>query len=104
MLRTIPEPIAPEAEGARVDSVDGHGLATPLEAPVAAGDLPLRRREIHEPADYGVTLPPWLQECVRHVPPGTGDSCPTDTEALLASAFDFAFQLHEGQFRATGET
>jgi RelA/SpoT family (p)ppGpp synthetase len=40
---------------------------------------------------------------VRHVPPGDGDTCPTDTEALLAAAFDFAFQLHAGQFRASGE-
>jgi RelA/SpoT family (p)ppGpp synthetase len=37
------------------------------------------------------------------VPPGSGRSCPTDSEGLLASAFDFAFQLHEGQFRASGE-
>ena len=62
-----------------------------------------RRRPIHQPADYGVPLPAWLQDCVRHVPPGDGDSCPIDTEALLASAFDFAYQLHEGQFRASGE-
>ncbi|MEY4809281.1 MAG: hypothetical protein RLZZ206_3670 [Cyanobacteriota bacterium] len=40
---------------------------------------------------------------MRHVPPGDGDTCPTDTEALLAAAFDFAFQLHAGQFRASGE-
>jgi RelA/SpoT family (p)ppGpp synthetase len=62
-----------------------------------------RSRPIREPADYGVSLPPWLQECIRHVPPGSGDSCPTDSEALLASAFDFAYQLHEGQYRASGE-
>ena len=30
-------------------------------------------------------------------------SCPTDAEALLVSAFDFGFQLHEGQFRASGD-
>jgi (p)ppGpp synthase/HD superfamily hydrolase len=44
-----------------------------------------------------------LQRCIEHVPPGVGQSCPTDTEALLASAFDFAWQLHEGQVRASGE-
>jgi RelA/SpoT family (p)ppGpp synthetase len=48
-------------------------------------------------------MPEWLAQCVRHVPPGDGDSCPTDTEALLAAAFDFSFQLHAGQFRASGE-
>jgi GTP diphosphokinase / guanosine-3',5'-bis(diphosphate) 3'-diphosphatase len=61
------------------------------------------RRQIHSPADYGVPLPEWLQRCIEHVPPAAGESCPTDAEALLASAFDFAFQLHEGQFRASGE-
>jgi len=50
-----------------------------------------------------VPLPEWLQRCIEHVPPGEGESCPTDSEALLASAFDFAYQLHEGQFRASGE-
>ncbi|MFM9110048.1 MAG: RelA/SpoT family protein, partial [Prochlorococcaceae cyanobacterium] len=33
----------------------------------------------------------------------SGACCPTDTEALLAAAFDFAFQLHQGQYRASGE-
>ncbi|MFN9629252.1 MAG: RelA/SpoT family protein [Cyanobacteriota bacterium] len=94
MLKTIPERIAPEAGSAAVDAL---GPAPPND------ERPSRRRLIQEPADYGVPLPEWLKECVRHVPPGPGDSCPTDTEALLASAFHFAFQLHEGQFRATGE-
>jgi RelA/SpoT family (p)ppGpp synthetase len=101
MLRTVPERIAPKAECASEYSEEGHGPAPATAAP--PDPPPLRRTLIHEPADYGVPLPEWLQECVRHVPPGSGDSCPTDTEALLASAFDFAFQLHEGQFRATGE-
>jgi RelA/SpoT family (p)ppGpp synthetase len=61
------------------------------------------RQPIRIPAEYGVPLPEWLQRCIEHVPPGAGESCPTDAEALLASAFDFAFQLHQGQFRASGE-
>jgi len=65
--------------------------------------VPQLRRPIQAPADYGVPLPEWLQRCIEHAPPGSGDSFPTDGEALLAAAFDFAFQLHEGQFRATGE-
>nr|WP_254934168.1 bifunctional (p)ppGpp synthetase/guanosine-3',5'-bis(diphosphate) 3'-pyrophosphohydrolase [Cyanobium sp. WAJ14-Wanaka] len=64
---------------------------------------PLKRRLIQSPADYEVALPEWLQRCIEHVPPGSGESCPIDSEALLAAAFDFAFQLHQGQFRATGE-
>ena len=72
------------------------------DPPNLAGDPPTRP-PIHTPADYGVPLPEWLQRCIDHVPPGAGESCPTDAEALLASAFDFAFQLHQGQFRASGE-
>jgi RelA/SpoT family (p)ppGpp synthetase len=63
----------------------------------------LRSQPIHGPDDYGVPLPAWLRRCVENVPPGIGDSCPTDPESLLASAFDFAWQLHQGQFRASGE-
>ncbi|MFZ9753530.1 MAG: RelA/SpoT family protein [Cyanobium sp.] len=62
-----------------------------------------RRIPIHGPDDYGIPLPAWLAQCVRNVPPGSGELCPTDTEALLAAAFDFAYQLHDGQFRASGE-
>ncbi len=83
----------PPEDVSRVAAAIATGAAEPVE----------RRRPIHDPSDYGVPLPEWLQECMRHVPPGAGESCPTDTEALLASAFDFAYQLHEGQYRASGE-
>ncbi|WP_414153626.1 RelA/SpoT family protein [Prochlorococcus sp. MIT 1341] len=53
--------------------------------------------------DYGIDLPNWLQDCIKKIPPRVGQCCPLDSEALLAAAFDFAFQLHEGQFRASGE-
>ena len=53
--------------------------------------------------DYGIALPEWLKDCIKHIPPGLGQSCPIDSEALLAAAFDLAFQLHEGQFRASGD-
>ena len=86
MLRAVPD----------LDATAGAvSVAVPPAAPL--------RRPIRTPADYGVPLPEWLQRCIEHVPPGDGESCPTDAEALLASAFDFAFQLHEGQFRASGE-
>jgi Guanosine polyphosphate pyrophosphohydrolases/synthetases len=76
--------------------------ATAVATRVAAAPA-LVRKPIRTPADYGVPLPEWLQRCIEHVPPGQGMSCPTDAEALLASAFDFAYQLHEGQFRVSGE-
>jgi len=95
MLRAVPD-------------LDATAVAVSVAAaPPAPGPAPesqaLGRRPIHTPADYGVPLPEWLQRCIEHVPPGEGESCPTDSEALLASAFDFAYQLHEGQFRASGE-
>ena len=63
----------------------------------------LRRHPVRHPDDYGISLPDWLRECIVNVPPGIGQSCPTDPEALLVAAFDFGFQLHEGQFRASGD-
>ena len=66
-------------------------------APAAAPSQAMREigvRQIHGPADYGIQLPEWLCRCIDHVPPGAGDSCPTDAEGLLAAAFHFAFQLH----------
>jgi RelA/SpoT family (p)ppGpp synthetase len=80
---------------------DSGGPVALAEPPLPAPSL--TRRPLRSPDDYGVTLPGWLRECIEHVPPGEGDRCPTDAEALLAAAFDFAFQLHDGQVRATGE-
>ncbi len=71
--------------------------------PLLAGIPQLRSTPIGTTADYGVPLPEWLINCVEQIPPGIGQSCPTDAESLLVSAFDLAFQLHEGQFRASGE-
>ena len=71
--------------------------------PVACGLPELRRHPIRHPDDYDIALPEWLRQCIANVPPGIGQSCPTDPEALLVSAFDFGFQLHEGQFRASGD-
>ncbi len=67
-------------------------------------DLPdLRAHPIRNVDDYGIPLPDWLEKCIEKIPPGIGQSCPTDLEALLVASFDLAFQLHEGQFRASGE-
>ncbi len=67
------------------------------------GSPELRANPISSVDDYGIPLPDWLRECLEKIPPGLGQSCPTDQEALLARAFDLAFQLHEGQFRASGD-
>ena len=53
-------------------------------------DAPQLRPEISGPDDYAIDLPEWLRQCIEHVPPGQGETCPTDPEGLLASAFDFA--------------
>ena len=94
MLQVVPDTAetaaseaAPAAAAALLDGVPA-GLSGP--------------RSIRCADDYGIALPDWLRRCIEHVPPGAGDSCPTDTEGLLASAFHFAYQLHNGQVRASG--
>ena len=52
---------------------------------------------------YGIPLPAWLRRCIDQGVPAAGLACPADSDALLAAAFDFAFQLHDGQVRASGE-
>ena len=44
-------------------------------------------------------LPPWLQECLINQQ-SDGDDRDTD---LICRAFNFAYQLHEGQYRKSGE-
>jgi len=51
-------------------------------------------------------VPDWLQECQLHrVPaPDCSESQPLSSDsALICRAFDFAHQLHQGQYRASGE-
>ena len=84
-------------------SVSDSTQTVPVSVSMPSGLPPLRRHPIGKAEDYGIPLPDWLRTCVEHIPPGLGQSCPTDSEALLAAAFDFAFQLHEGQFRASGD-
>ena len=89
MLNVTSAPEQPQTDAVRA--------AEPCDQPVQ------RVHPIRTIEDYGIDLPDWLRECLTHVPPGEGYSCPTDPEALLAAAFDFAFQLHQGQFRASGD-
>jgi RelA/SpoT family (p)ppGpp synthetase len=98
---------APSSGGAPASAAASGPAAGTAASHASSGSSPAitggRRLAIHGPDDYGIPLPAWLAQCVRNVPPGAGEICPTDTEALLAAAFDFAYQLHDGQFRASGE-
>lgn len=53
-----------------------------------------------EPSTYDLDLPPWLQECLIEEQ-SEGDS--SEDSNLLCRAFNFAYQLHEGQYRKSGE-
>jgi GTP pyrophosphokinase len=46
--------------------------------------------------------PDWLQECLIAVSSAAEDPVPDDTK-LICRAFEFAYKLHEGQYRASGE-
>jgi GTP pyrophosphokinase len=46
--------------------------------------------------------PDWLQECLITVSSAAEDPVPDDTK-LICRAFEFAYKLHEGQYRASGE-
>ena len=54
---------------------------------------------------YGLPLPAWLVECLQETPPAapSGRQGPPEGAALIAAAFDFAWQQHQGQRRASGE-
>ncbi len=77
-----------------------HGQASDL---VMSGMLGRRSDPVSHVSDYGITLPKWLEECCEEFLPVSGLCCPLDSNTLLAAAFHLAFQLHEGQFRASGE-
>tara|TARA_Y100001968_G_scaffold51762_1_gene42732 strand:- start:43054 stop:45384 length:2331 start_codon:yes stop_codon:yes gene_type:complete len=63
----------------------------------------LRSQHIKRTEDYKIELPNWLEKCIKNAPPGIGECCPIESESLFSNAFDLAFQLHEGQFRASGD-
>ena len=53
---------------------------------------------------YGIPLPVWLVECLQEAPPAEHHrQAPPEGVALIAAAFDFAWQQHQGQQRASGE-
>ncbi len=51
-------------------------------------------------SSINLTVPEWLQKCLNDS--STDDRRPGDI-ALIRHAFEFAYQLHEGQYRKSGE-
>jgi hypothetical protein len=87
-----------------LDAAERGGSTAALPLPETHGcDPPQLRASLQSPDAYGIPLPHWLRSCIEHGAPSRGDCCPTDPEELLASAFDFAYQLHGSQVRASGE-
>ncbi|MFB8791182.1 MAG: bifunctional (p)ppGpp synthetase/guanosine-3',5'-bis(diphosphate) 3'-pyrophosphohydrolase [Potamolinea sp.] len=53
-------------------------------------------------SSFAVNIPDWLQECLI-VPGSTANQTEPDDPSLICKAFGFAYKLHEGQYRASGE-
>lgn len=51
---------------------------------------------------YNLDVPDWLQECLSTASI-TSDSLAPDDAGLVVRAFEFAYQLHSEQYRASGE-
>lgn len=51
---------------------------------------------------FDFDVPGWLQHCLNAVASAADKPVPDDA-ALISRAFEFAYQLHEGQSRASGE-
>ena len=104
MLRVAPDPGSPPVAYASVPASDADvtpEAAVPLQAP-AQGPPATQPPDAPE-RTYGVPLPAWLRQSLEQRQPDGAESRPVDPEALVATAFDFAYQLHDGQFRASGE-
>lgn len=50
--------------------------------------------------DYNISLPHWLADCIEIANDPNADD---EGAELIASAFQFAYNLHEGQYRRSGE-
>jgi GTP pyrophosphokinase len=51
---------------------------------------------------FNFDVPDWLQECILATSDAANEPVPDDIN-LISRAFEFAYQLHEGQYRASGE-
>ncbi len=54
------------------------------------------------PSTLSFNAPDWLQECLSIARSDADEPIPDDTD-LICRAFKFAYELHEGQYRASGE-
>ncbi len=54
------------------------------------------------PSTLEFDVPSWLQECLNAVSKSADEPVPDDTK-LIGQAFNFAYELHKGQYRASGE-
>ncbi|HEY9666418.1 MAG TPA: HD domain-containing protein, partial [Coleofasciculaceae cyanobacterium] len=54
------------------------------------------------PSVYNVNVPDWLHECLLAKSATANEPIPDDV-SLICRAFEFAYKLHEGQYRASGE-
>ena len=70
---------------------------------IFVGEPQLRAHPKRNSSDYSIKLPAWLKDCIDNGEATLGISCPIEPETLIVTAFELAFQLHEGQFRASGE-
>ena len=52
--------------------------------------------------NFNVNIPDWLQDSLRAAS-SAADEPVGDHTLLIAEAFQFAYQLHEGQYRKSGE-
>jgi GTP diphosphokinase / guanosine-3',5'-bis(diphosphate) 3'-diphosphatase len=53
-------------------------------------------------ATFDIDVPDWLQDCLKVASSTANDPVPDDV-SLICRAFEFAYRLHEGQYRASGE-
>lgn len=51
---------------------------------------------------FNFDVPDWLQECILATSAAANEPVPDDIN-LISRAFEFAYKLHEGQLRASGE-
>ena len=84
----VPPELAPVSVAGSVERENG--LGQPLTEVV---------QDTGEKQTWDIELPRWLQDCLEEV----GAGHPSEAECLICRAFRFAYQLHEGQYRKSGE-
>jgi GTP pyrophosphokinase len=85
-------PLAPNPAEATLDEME---IASSSSTSPTAGDSP-------GPIPKPLILPDWLQTCLVH--PGETAASDADTNHdLVCRAFNYAYNLHEGQYRRSGD-